>query len=93
MRISPMAKRKTFARGDSVGDLVGRKPTAKELAARQFRHGQLITGIEAARSALALAERSRDLLSSDDIDRMRTAVDLLGGIEQRAWTKANEERK
>jgi hypothetical protein len=62
-----------------------RKPTATELAARQFRWGQLISGIESAQAALAVAARAGDLLSREDRDRLNDAAETLAGIEQLAW--------
>jgi hypothetical protein len=51
--------------------------------------GQLLTGLEAARASLAIAQRSDCLL--DDVERhmLTNAIATLGGIEQRAWAKTN----
>lgn len=67
-----------------------RKPTAEEMAARLFRLGQLVSGIESARLALSVAQRSRDLLSEDDDELLHTAFEILGGIEQRIWQLINK---
>jgi hypothetical protein len=55
--------------------------------------GQLLTGLEAARASLEIARRGDCLL--DDVERhmLTNAIATLGGIEQRAWAKANGPEK
>jgi hypothetical protein len=47
--------------------------------------GQLLTGIEGARSQLGLASRGMHLLSDGDKAVLRQASDLLAAVELRAW--------
>lgn len=54
---------------------------------RGLMWGQLLTGLEIAKSQLELAlQRCKDLLDQSEVDRMRQAVDSITGVEQRAWT-------
>lgn len=55
-----------------------------------FRWGQLIAAIETARSALAVADRSSNLLTADYRQRLALATDLLSGIEQHAWSSMDK---
>lgn len=65
-----------------------RRPQRKNTlntAARALRWGQRLSGVETARNSLNPAIRNTDLLSPSDRDLLAKAVDILAGIEQRAW--------
>lgn len=55
--------------------------------------GQLLTGIETARSAVDLARRGESLLSEPDRAALREVRDMLAGVEQRAWAAATTPAK
>ncbi len=56
------------------------------------RLGRLLSALEAARSALQLADCSTDLLTETDRNALRKAASILGGIEQRAWELVSKTR-
>jgi hypothetical protein len=55
--------------------------------------GQLLTGLETARHALAMARRGEHFLSDDDMRLLRETVQVVGALEQRAWAEQQEDAR
>lgn len=53
--------------------------------------GQLLSSLEAARFHLNQSCRGEMLLSDDDRTLLRGAIEVIGGIEQRAWLRQVED--
>jgi hypothetical protein len=61
--------------------------TATERQRLAARQGMLAAGLDAGLEVLYRSARAIDLLDGEDRKRFNTAMDLLRGISQRAWSK------
>ena len=52
---------------------------------RGLRLGQYLAGLESAQHGVTIAQRYEDTLSDEDCKLLRTAHDILAGLEQRGW--------
>jgi hypothetical protein len=58
---------------------------SKASEARAFRRGALAAALTSARDAMTSAAGRQDLLTDRDRKALRTALELVRGLEQRAW--------
>jgi len=58
---------------------------------RGLRFGGLLEALCISRQAVQAVGKYRDLLESEDAERVTECLDILTGLEQRAWSAAEEE--